>query len=128
MISPAHDPYPSSKNMLNDMSDYFKAGTTSEENTTILKAPQRAPVSQTIVRSEGPSRSVSEARRLTLVQSSSNIRKETSVKGASPTAGPSSPQAPREIRSRVLSRGIEQSRWADPGLLRSAPFSVRTPI
>jgi hypothetical protein len=119
---PAHDPYPSTKNMPNDMTDYSKAGTTSEENTTMFKAPRGAPVSQTIVRSEGPSRSVSEAQRSTLVQSSSNIRKETSAKETSPRAGSSSP--PREMKSRVLSGGIEHSKWADPALLRPAPFST----
>ncbi|GLI77654.1 hypothetical protein PoHVEF18_005945 [Penicillium ochrochloron] len=122
---PAHDPYPSTKNMPNDMTDYSKAGTTSEENTTMSKAPRGAPVSQTIVRREGPSRSVSEAQRPTLVQSSSNIRKETSAKGTSPSAGSSSP--PREMKSRALSGGIEHSKWADPALLRPAPFSTPQP-
>ncbi|OKO95724.1 hypothetical protein PENSUB_11236 [Penicillium subrubescens] len=99
-----------------------KAGTTSEENTTISKAPRGAPVSQTIVRSEGPSRSVSEVQRPTLVQSSSNIRKEASAKGASPRAESSSP--PHAMKSRVLSGGIEHSKWADPALIRPAPFST----
>jgi hypothetical protein len=119
---PAHNSYPSTTNMLNDMTDYSKAGTTSEENTTISKAPRGAPVSRTIVRSEEPSRSVSEVQRPTLVQGSSNIRKETSAKGASPRAESSSP--PHAMKSRVLSGGIEHSKWADPALIRPAPFST----
>jgi hypothetical protein len=111
------------------MTDDFKAATTSEENTAISKAPRDASVSQKFVRSEGPSRSVSEAQRPTLAQSSSNILKETPVKGAPPTAGSSPPQSPREMKSRVISGGIEQSRWVDPGPSRSAPWSmVRTSV
>lgn len=112
----AHDHYRSTENKLNDTTDNSKAGTTSEENTTlsVSKAPQDAPASRKIVRSEGPSPAMSEAQRSTLVQSSSNILKETSVKETTTAAGPKSPQELDEKKSRVLSGGMAESIWAIP--------------
>ncbi|KAF3399962.1 hypothetical protein F1880_008306 [Penicillium rolfsii] len=112
--APANAPYQHNK---------AKASTTFEENITTSKASKGGPVSQAIVRGEGPSRAVSEPQRPALIPMSSSICKETSVKDAS---GPSAPQAPREMKSRVLSGGIEQSMWADPGPSRFAPTSSQS--
>ena len=118
---------------LTHMTDNSKAGTTSEENTILSasKAPQDAPAFRKIIRNEGSSSAVCQEQRSTLAQSTSNVRKETSIKETPPAVGPKTAQEPDEKTSRVFSGGMGESIWAvsDSGRSKFASLlTVRKPV
>jgi hypothetical protein len=129
----AYARYLSIETKLNDTTDNSKAGTTPEENTILSasKAPQDAPASRKIIRNEGSSSAVSQEQRSTLAQSTSNIRKEISIKETPPAAEPKAAQGPDEKKSRVFSGGMGESIWAvsDRGPSKFASLlTVRKPV